>query len=117
MIKCYHYTSLSNAQTEARNLREENTILRANLKEYQKELDETDKVQVGDGETLSLELFKISPCPESLQKLGARHQPQHQGSRLHALAPARLQASSQDQEEAHLGSEHQLRHPRVRGQD
>ena len=57
MIKLYHYISLSNAQTEARNLREENTILRANLKEYQKELDETDKVQVGDGETLSLELF------------------------------------------------------------
>ena len=51
------YISLSNAQTEARNLREENTILRANLKEYQKELDETDKVQVGDGETQSLELF------------------------------------------------------------
>ena len=87
------------------------------MKEYQKELDETDKVQVGDGETLSLELSKVSPCPESLPKLGARHQPQHQGAGLHALAPARLQASSQDQEEEHLGSQHQLRHPRVRGQD
>ena len=34
--------SLSNANTDVRNLKEENRILRANLKEYQRCLDESD---------------------------------------------------------------------------
>ena len=38
--------SLSTANTEVRNLKQENALLRANLKEYQKELDEVEIAQV-----------------------------------------------------------------------
>ena len=45
---CFKFLSLSlsSANTEVRNLRQENDLLRANLKEYQKELDEADISQV-----------------------------------------------------------------------